>query len=61
VPGVVMVDVDELYRIPRDEREEQPPPFLEADVTRPGEEDGDVLPAELLVLDPQSLSLEVIG
>jgi hypothetical protein len=61
VPGVVMVDVDELYRIPKDEREEQPQPFLEADVTRPGEEDGDVLPAELLTLDPQSLSLEVIS
>jgi hypothetical protein len=61
VPGVVMVDVDELYRIPREEGEEQPQPFLEADVTRPGEEDGDVLPAELLTLDPQSLSLEVIS
>ena len=60
VPGVVMVDVDELYRMPRDEREEQPQPFLEADVTRQGEEDGDVLPAELLTLDPQSLILEVI-
>jgi predicted phage baseplate assembly protein len=61
VPGVVMADVDELYRIPREEGEEQPQPFLEADVTRPGEEDGDVLPAELLTLDPQSLSLEVIS
>jgi predicted phage baseplate assembly protein len=61
VPGVVMVDVDELYRIPKDERLGQPQPFLEADVTRQGEEDGDVLPAELLTLDPQSLSLEVIG
>jgi predicted phage baseplate assembly protein len=61
VPGVVMVDVDELYRIPKDEREEQPQPFLEADVTRPGEEDGDVPSAELLTLDPEKLSLEVIG
>ncbi|HEX6711016.1 MAG TPA: putative baseplate assembly protein [Rubrobacter sp.] len=61
VPGVVMVDVDELYRIPKDERLGQPQPFLEADVTRQGEEDGDVLPAELLTLEPQSLSLEVIG
>jgi predicted phage baseplate assembly protein len=61
VPGVVMVDVDELSRIPKDERLGQPQPFLEADVTLQGEEDGDVLPAELLTLDPQSLSLEVIG
>jgi predicted phage baseplate assembly protein len=61
VPGVVMVDVDELYRIPKDERLEQPQPFLEADVTRQGEEDGDVLPAELLTLDPLSLILEVIS
>ena len=59
VPGVVMVDVDELYLVPKDEEQEQPQPFLEADVPRPGEENGDVLPAQLLTLDPQRLSLEV--
>jgi len=59
IPGVVMVDVDELYRVPKAEVQVQPQPFLGADVPRPGEENGDVLPAQLLTLDPQKLSLEV--
>src|SRR5215207_8745042 len=58
VPGVVMVDVDELYRITKEGESEGSQPFLEAEVPRAGEEDGNVLPAELLTLDPEKLSLE---
>ncbi len=62
VPGVVMVDVDELYRITKEgEEREGSQPFLEAEVSRAGEEDGNVLPAELLTLDPEKLSLEATG
>jgi hypothetical protein len=60
VPGVVMVDVEELYRLPKDlEEEEQPQPFLEARAPVPGQE-GAVDPAELLTLDPAKLELEVM-
>jgi hypothetical protein len=61
VPGVVMVDVDELYRITKEGEKEGSQPFLEADVPRAGEEDGNVLPAELLTLDPEKLNLEATG
>lgn len=61
VPGVVMVDVDELYRIAKEGEKEGTQPFLEAEVPRAGEEDGNVPPAELLTLDPEKLSLEVTG
>ena len=61
VPGVVIVDVDELYRITKEGEKEGSQPFLEAEVPRAGEEDGNVLPAELLTLDPEKLSLEVTG
>jgi predicted phage baseplate assembly protein len=61
VPGVVMVDVDELYRISEDGSKEPPRAFLEARAPRPGEEDGGVPPAELLTLDPDRLTLEVSG
>jgi predicted phage baseplate assembly protein len=60
VPGVVMVDVDDLYRITEEGEMGPSQPFLEAGVPRAGEE-GEVLPAELLTLDPQRLSLEVVG
>jgi predicted phage baseplate assembly protein len=61
VPGVVMVDVDELYRITKEGEKVGSQPFLEAEVPRAGEEDGNVLPAELLTLDPEKLSLEATG
>jgi predicted phage baseplate assembly protein len=61
VPGVVMTDVDELYRISEDGSKEPPRAFLEARAPRPGEEDGDVPPAELLTLEPDRLNLEVSG
>jgi predicted phage baseplate assembly protein len=61
VPDVVMVDVDELYRISEDGSKEPPRAFLEARAPRPGEEDGGVPPAELLTLDPDRLTLEVSG
>jgi len=61
VPGVVMVDVDELCRITKEGEREGSQPFLEAEVPRAGEEDGNVLPAELLTLDPEKLSLEATG
>jgi predicted phage baseplate assembly protein len=61
VPGVVMVDVDELYRIAQGGSKEPPEAFLGARAPRPGEENGDVLPAELLTLAPDRLSLEVGG
>ena len=60
VPGVVMVDVNELYRITEEGEKGPSQPFLEAEVPRAGEE-GEALPAELLTLDPQRLSLEVVG
>jgi hypothetical protein len=56
-----MVDVDELYRVTKEGEKEGSQPFLEAEVPRAGEEDGNVLPAELLTLDPEKLSLEVSG
>jgi predicted phage baseplate assembly protein len=59
VPGVVMVDV-ELYRITEEGDKEESQTFLEANVPRAGEE-GKVIPTELLTLDPESLSLEVVG
>jgi hypothetical protein len=61
VPGVVMVDVDELYRITKEGEKGGSQPFLEAEVPRAGEEDGNVLSAELLTLDPEKLSLEATG
>jgi predicted phage baseplate assembly protein len=61
VTGVVMADVDELYRISEDGSKEPPRAFLEARAPRPGEEGGGVPPAELLTLDPDRLSLEVSG
>ena len=61
VPGVVMVDVDELYRITQEGERVGSQPFLEAEVPRAGEEDGNVLPAELLTLNPEKLSLEATG
>ena len=59
VAGVVMVDVDELYKISSDGRRGPARTFLEARAPRPGEERGDALPAELLTLDAGALSLEV--
>jgi hypothetical protein len=61
VPGVVMADVDELYRISPDGGKEPPQAFLTARAPRPGEEDGGVPPAELLTLDADRLSVEVSG
>jgi hypothetical protein len=60
VPGVVMVDVNDLYRTPRDDDEERerPQPFLVAHAPRPGEQ-SPVRPAELLTLDSEELRLEV--
>ena len=59
VPGVVMVDVDGLYRLSENGTREPTRAFLEARAPRPGAEDGGALPAELLVLDAGALSLEV--
>jgi hypothetical protein len=56
-----MVDVDELYRVTKAGEKGESQPFLEAEVPRAGEKDGNVLPAELLTLDPARLSLEVTG
>ena len=61
VPGVVMVDVDELYRTTKEGEREEMQHFLEAEVPRAGEEGGNVLPAQLLTLYPQKLRLEVVG
>jgi hypothetical protein len=53
--------VEELYRITNEGEKEGSPPFLEAEVPLAGEEDGNVLPAELLTLDAEMLSLEATG
>jgi hypothetical protein len=58
VAGVVMVDVDEIYRLLEDRAKGPARTFLEARAPRPGEAGG-ALPAELLTLDPGALSLEV--
>lgn len=52
-PGVTAVDVDVLHR---GDREESLQPYLDAAVPRAG--DTEVLAAELLTLDPQSLKIE---
>ena len=59
VAGVVMVDVDEIYKLSGDGSRSPARTFLEARAPRPGEENGDALPAELLTVDPGALSLEV--
>lgn len=55
VPGVVAVDVNELYRT---DQPAQLRPRLDAAAPRPG--DDKVLAAELLTLDPRPLGLEVL-
>lgn len=61
VEGVVMVDVDELYRLSEDGSKGPARTFLEARSPRPGEENGGALPAELLTIEPGALSLEVVA
>jgi hypothetical protein len=56
VPGVMAVDMNELYRT---DQPAQLSPRLEAAAPRPG--GSKVLAAELLTLDPRPLDLEVVS